>query len=456
MGHINIEIDEDVFLPCYHHILDNYETYDIDFLYGGRDSGKSRFIAQFYIILCLSLPYFRCVLIRKVFNTIKDSIFQLIKDIIIEWGLEEYFVFKISPLEIDCINGNKFIARGFDEPAKLRSLTNPSHALIDEGNQLDDDDFVTLLTTLRYNGGNVKVFFAFNPETIGNYEDNWLYKNWFSHTNELSWINEIKIKVGEGYIALKVRATHTTYKDNQYCSLQRQAFLEQLILTNPHYYQVFTLGKWGNLINDNPFAFAFGREKHLGIVQRTPGIGIIASFDFNRNPITCFVCQILPGDKLRGIEQIKLPNSDIYKLCEYLLLHYPNTLWTITGDATGTNSSAMVQDNLNYYTVIRQRMNLSPGQFKVPRVNPTIKENQNLVNAVLALCDCKFDKDKCKALVFDFENVRMLATGDVQKVAMDKTSRNNPTMQADALDCFRYVCNTFMKHILKQLPPPKK
>lgn len=438
-----IEIPKRAFLPAYRHIQEDYPDFDIDFLYGGRDSGKSRFVCQILVVACLESNYFRCVLCRKVFNTIKDSTYQMIKDIVIAWGLEDLFTFKTSPLEIDCVNGNKFICRGFDEPAKLRSISNPSHAFVDEGNQLETDDFVTLLTTLRYSG-RVKVFFAFNPEAEGNYEDFWLYKDWFAHTNELSWTWQKEIKISETLsIQLKVRATHTTYKDNPFCTTQRQALLEQLSITSPYYYLVFTLGKWGNRKNDAPFAYAFSREKHVGVAKQSGRSGIL-SFDFNKNPITAGVYELIGKDELKCLESIKLENSDIYRLCDYIIAHYPRMLWQVTGDATGKNSSALVQDNINYYTVIKKKLNLSIGQIKVPSVNPPIEENQVLVNAVLALCKVTFDKDKAKALIFDCENVRMLPTGKI-----DKSNRENITQQADSLDHFRYLCNTFFRWVLK-------
>ena len=51
----------------YRYILEPNDI-DIEFLYGGRDSGKSHFTAQKLIIDCLQLPYFRCIMIEKTYN----------------------------------------------------------------------------------------------------------------------------------------------------------------------------------------------------------------------------------------------------------------------------------------------------------------------------------------------------------------------------------------------------
>lgn len=447
-------IPKKAFLPIYQHLLDS--DADINFLWGGRDSGKSHFIAQRLVLKCLNAKFFRCVLIKETYESIKDAQWQTIKDVVEDWGLDELFNFKSSPLEIECVNGNRFIARGCDNPAKLKSIKDPTDAWYEEGNQISAEDFIVISTTLRSNKVKVQQWFSFNPECKGNYEDFWLYRQYFkahyekgvtNFTDTTYWKNPLTGKD----IPITYTSTHTTYVNNKWVSSQRIALLEQLKETNPYYYLVFTKGQWGNKQNERPFAFAFSRSKHLGNVARNWKLPLVASFDFNRDPITCHVGQVLGPMKFRGIEQIKLPQSNIYSLCEYLQAAYPNALWEITGDATGQASSALVKDKLNYYTVIRQQLGLSPTQFKVPKVNPPIEENQVLVNAVLQLVDCQFDAEKCKDLTFDFENVSILPTGKI-----DKSNRKDPTQQADCLDTFRYLANVYFKHILKEVQVKKK
>lgn len=442
-----VEIPLRAFLPCYRHLNDSEA--DINFLWGGRDSGKSHYIAQRLVVKCLSAKYFRCILVKQTFESIKDAQWQTLKDVVEEWGLEELFTFKVSPLEIECVNGNKFIARGCDKPGKLKSIKDPSDAWYEEGNQISADDFNVISTTLRTNKAKVQQWFSFNPECEGNYEDFWLYKQYFeghysqgitNFTSTTSW----DIPGTDKKIPITYTSTHTTYHNNPFCTEQRQAILEQLQSTAPYYYQVFALGKWGNKANDAPFCYAFSRERHTGVTQVDTRLELILSFDFNKNPIVCGIYQRPTERSLRCLRSIKLPNSDIYKLCDHIKELFPNRLYVVTGDATGKNSSALVKDNINYYTVIKQQLNLAPGQFKVPAVNPPLKENQVLVNSVLVLCDVIFDKDHAKPLIFDCENVRMLPTGDI-----DKSNRDDPTKQADSLDHFRYVCNAFFAWVLK-------
>src|SRR5580704_17607992 len=113
---IKINIDEEVFLPVFRPLLNTKAN--INFLWGGRDSGKSFFIAQKLILDCLQLDYFRCILIKKTFESIKDSQWELIKNICADWNISHLFSFTVAPLEITCNNGNKFIARGCDKTEK--------------------------------------------------------------------------------------------------------------------------------------------------------------------------------------------------------------------------------------------------------------------------------------------------------------------------------------------------
>jgi PBSX family phage terminase large subunit len=443
-----VNIPKKAFLPVYHHLLNS--TADIDFLWGGRDSGKSAHIARQLIMDCLRLPYFRCVLVRKVFNTVKDSQWQLIKDVVEEWGLQDLFSFNISPLEIRCINGNKFLCRGMDDAGRLKSISNPSHAWGEELNQFELDDFVVLMTSLRYNKGKVKVWGSFNPETEGDYEEHWLYKTFFDKGEfnfTSSWTLDIPAspRYPQGRrIEYRYNSTHSTYQDNKFCRPERIIFLEQLAAIDPYYYTVFTLGLWGNRKITDPFCLSFSKEKHVGETKLRQDMEVYLSFDFNKNPITCGVYQH-EGNHIWCVESIKLENSDIYKLCDYIKTSYKGCMFIVTGDATGQNTTALVQDDINYYTVIKAQLNLAQPQLKVPSINPKVRENRLLVNAVFHNCVVKLDPARAKGLIFDCGNVSVNDVGDIEK-----GDRNNPKKRADHLDNWRYYLNSFHKHILKQ------
>ncbi len=210
------------------------------------------------------------------------------------------------------------------------------------------------------------------------------------------------------------------------------------------YRRQFIGGDWSNFDMDgNRWAYAYDQTKHLGNVTLNKQLPIIISFDFNRNPICCSVFQIREPDTIWIKETIKLPNSDIYELCDVILAKYGNAVYQVTGDASGKSSNALVKDNINYYTVIRQKLGLSNYQMMVPTINPSLDNNRMLVNSLLARGNVVLDEVGTKPLQFDLENVAVLPDGSIKK-----TDRNDPTQQADALDTFRYACNTYLKNFI--------
>jgi len=204
------------------------------------------------------------------------------------------------------------------------------------------------------------------------------------------------------------------------------------------YRQQFVDGDWTDYGANGLWAFSFNRAKHVGTPTLEPDQLVYLSFDFNKNPICCSVIQLI-DNQIRVLETIKLANSDIYAMCMYIQVNYPNTIFMVTGDASGQSTNAMVRDNLNYYTVIIQQLGLTYQQIQVPTVNPKLEDNQMLVNSLLSNYNIVIHEEKAKGLIYDMQNVKMLADGTIEK-----RNREDPTMQADALDTFRYFCNTFM------------
>src|SRR6202044_1610908 len=114
-------------------------------LYGGRGSSKSNFVAKKLIYRCLTEKYFRYILIRNTYNSIKESSYQTLVDIIVELGLKDLFEFKKNPLEIVCKNGNRFMARGCDDVTTLKSISDPCGCWWEEDIP-SESDFITVTT----------------------------------------------------------------------------------------------------------------------------------------------------------------------------------------------------------------------------------------------------------------------------------------------------------------------
>lgn len=349
-----IEFSTKLFLPCYRHLVTGTEFFDIDFLYGGRDSGKSRHIAMQLVVSCLQESYFRCLLVRKVLNTVRDSQFSLIKSVIEEWGLQHLFTINGSRMEILCkMNGNAFYCRGLDDVGRIKSFNNPSHCWIEEGNQISNDDFVVILTSLRA-AQRVKTWFSFNPECDVNYTEFWLYQEYFSHTTNLSftWTKTVDVPDGEP-VDFKIRATHSTYKDNPYCKPQRKALYESYKASknNAYWYQTYTLGLWGYRRTGDTFWKCFEEDKHSKEVQvRRSTIHLVA--DNNVNPyIAISAWQVFPEKRIiRQIHEFpcSTPNNTAkkaaMKVCRWIrALGYTDPIY-LYGDPSA-NAKSTVDDN---------------------------------------------------------------------------------------------------------------
>jgi phage terminase large subunit len=454
---IEIEIDQDLFLDCYAHLLEPNEI-DIEFVWGGRDSGKSQHVAQQLIKECLELDYFRCVLIKKTHESIKDSQWQTIKDIIEEWNLEEYFSFRTSPLEIECVNGNKFIARGCDNPVKLKSIRNPSHVWYEEGDQLTLQDFTTILTTLRSNYGKVKQFFVFNPELpkgLVDKKDFWLYKNWFSHTEEKNFTTTKTIKHKERELSISYRSTHTTYLDNPYCTDERIVYHESLKDENPAKYGPYTQGEWGTYSNEKPFFYSYNHTKHYFFTKYAPSkdYDFSIGFDFNANPTSAVLGQFNRHTLTWNIFDIIIADeaneynvSPLAAVCIQIKEKYVDTGLTptyriqVTGDASGKYGSADRQKAQTYYSTIARYLKLNESQIVVRDANLTHILSGDLINEAfnklpkghVNLCD-----------VPDLEK-------DIKRSFPDKDKSLNEAKSKfglHILDAWRYLMDLWFGHI---------
>ena len=127
-------------------------------------------------------------------------------------------------------------------------------------------------------------------------------------------------------------------------------------------------------------------------------------------------------------------------MCEYIKALYPDCAFIVTGDASGQNKTAIARDSLNYYTVIMDILGLNSMHIRVPKQNPPLHKNRMVVNAVLANYPVIIHKQDAASLTFDFRNAKCRSDG-----TLEKGDRDNPTQQLDALDTWRYFCNTFMR-----------
>jgi PBSX family phage terminase large subunit len=310
---ITVDIDPEAFLPIYQPLINSRN--DIEFLYGSRDSGKSRNVAQELIVQCLAKKYFKCPLIRKVQNTVKDSQWALIKSVAEEWKVDHLFQFTTHPLEIRCASGGVFLARGMDDPKKIKSLTDPTHAWIEEGSDLEEEDWTIITTSLRSNKYKTQIWYTFNPDIPGmDYNDFWLFKRYFSHTDQLSFTRTVTEYLEDGSKAeLTYRVTHSTFYDNRYCPPERKAYYEGLASVSEYSYRVYCKGLWARRKTGGEFLRGFQTNIHAReFLPYNPHTTIHISLDSNVYPhIAVTVWQLEKNTTWWDVKQIhELPAED--------------------------------------------------------------------------------------------------------------------------------------------------
>lgn len=228
MSEININISKKVFNRSFLQYLDNDKRYLI--FYGGAGSGKSFFVVERYIYKLLKSPKFNLLVVRATGKSNRDSTFALFKQIISKWKLNQYFKINESDLRIKClINGNEIIFSGLDDVEKLKSITFSKGELtdvwIEEASEILESDFNQLDVRLRGKGTKKQIVISFNPIDI----NHWLKKRFFDRKNE------------------NVEISHSTYKNNDFLDDDYKKLLESYKDTDPYYYDVYCLGKWGVL-----------------------------------------------------------------------------------------------------------------------------------------------------------------------------------------------------------------
>lgn len=95
-------------------------------LSGGRGSMKSSCVSLLVPLLIVMNPQCHAVVLRKVANTIRDSVYAQYMWAIGELGMAAFWDAKISPMElIYKPTGQKIMFRGADDPMKIKSIKVP-------------------------------------------------------------------------------------------------------------------------------------------------------------------------------------------------------------------------------------------------------------------------------------------------------------------------------------------
>lgn len=211
------------------------------FLVGGYGSSKSYHIAT-KVILKLLQEKRTALVVREVYDTIRDSCYSLLEEIIIDLGLDDRIRCVTSPMQIRFPNGSKIIFKGMDKPVKLKSINNVSLIWIEECSEVKYAGFKELLGRLRHPTLKLHMILSTNPVS----KNNWCYKHFFIDTKKKIFTLDDKELYKKKTIVVKdTYYHHSTADDNLFLPKSYIEQLDELKAYDPDLYRIARKGQFG-------------------------------------------------------------------------------------------------------------------------------------------------------------------------------------------------------------------
>ena len=162
------------FAPVLGDVLAHGHThYDIA---GGRGSMKSSFVSLAVVYLLLLQRDAHALVLRKVANTMRDSVYAQYLWALEQLGVQSFFDCKLSPMELVFRpTGQKILFRGADDPMKIKSIKVPFGCItvthFEEKDQFAGrPEIRTILQSTMRGGERFWNFESYNPPIS---RDNW-------------------------------------------------------------------------------------------------------------------------------------------------------------------------------------------------------------------------------------------------------------------------------------------
>lgn len=226
----------------------DYETY---LLFGGYGSGKSYHVA-FKIIMKLLQERRKALVVREVYDTIHDSTFDLIREILEDMNLladnssprsrKTKVVMRQSPMQFKFPNGSKIIFKGMDKPEKVKSLNGVSIVWIEEAPEVKYDGYKEMLGRIRTPNVSMHFFLSFNPVS----KECWPYRHFFaklkSDGSEEFIVDPEKLYEKKCIVKNGVYYHHSTPDDNPWLPKEYLARLDKI---KTYDYPLYLVARWG-------------------------------------------------------------------------------------------------------------------------------------------------------------------------------------------------------------------
>ena len=342
---------------------------------GGRGSKKSTTTALWIIYNMMKYPLANTLVIRRVFNTHKDSTYTQLKWASNILKVSHLWKFSKSPLEATYIpTGQKILFRGLDDPMSITSITVEHGHLcwcwFEEAFQvMNEDDFNKVDMSIRGElpkGYFKQITLSFNPWS----EKHWLKKRFFDIEDE------------------DVLAITTNYVCNEFLGEDDKKLFEKMKINNPRRYNIEGLGNWGiaeGLVYSNFEELDFDIEE----IKKRKNIKSAFGLDFGyTNDPTAFICLL-----------VDLDNMEIFIFDE----HYQKAM-----------SNKMIADMIKYKGYAKERIIGDSSEPKsiddikkqgIYRIKGARKGKDSILNGIQYIQDFKiYVHPKCENTIIELSN----------------------------------------------------
>lgn len=433
-----IYVEADTYSSHFYDLLTSNDRYII--AYGSRGSGKTHHIIMKLLLESFKPEYNHILYVNKEFRHIQKQQFAEFKKIAGILDIDKYFTFRKGTYQIiNNISGTVFTHIGMDDAEKTKGISDPTIIWWDEISKGSLSDFLTLNALLRTPlNKKLQFIISFNPVS----ERHWLRTYLFAEDDAY--------KLNDRFSALTY-INHSTFRNNEF--IDQDAYHQTLLLNahgNTNRMIVDIEGRWGIEKIDNPFFYAFDEKIHF--VDKKYSVEdnqkLILSFDFNANPTTLLIGQIVNkhiaiADLIMADENTIKGLSPLEAVCHRFNEKYIHSgiittpYIVVTGDASGRSRTADNVANKNFYTKIKTLLKLGDSQLRLRNANTTHKLSSEICNSLLYHGDVKI-----------YQSAQLLIN-DINIAYLDSSNSLNKAKKEHGLhitDTFRYFCDAVLHH----------
>ena len=228
--------------------------YETQLLVGGYGSGKSYHVALKLILKCFEEKR-KVLVVREVYETHKESTFDLFKEILTDMDMLDVksknrttsrkVLMWLSPIQFEFPNGSRIIFKGMDDPQKMKSINDVSIVWLEECSEVKFEGYKELRGRLRH--PTLSMFFILSTNPVG--KENWVYRHFFKRLNsdgkEVTVVDDEELYKLRTMTHKGIYYHHSLPEDNPFLPEAYLKRLDEIKEYDIDLYRVARLGRFG-------------------------------------------------------------------------------------------------------------------------------------------------------------------------------------------------------------------